>query len=146
VSEEITTYNIPSNSRQLIDTENINFSAELNEYTGVPFVNGLFKKHYQAYIKDVFNKNRRMLKIKANLPVRILSKMQLNDKIIIFNNLYKINTITTNYETLVSKLELINELTDFRVQENQGDLARTVDKPFITVDNPSVTADTGTIS
>jgi hypothetical protein len=72
--------------------------------------------------------------------------MQLNDKIIIFNNLYKINTITTNYETLVSKLELINELTDFRVQENQGDLARTVDKPFITVDNPSVTADTGTIS
>jgi hypothetical protein len=146
VSEEITTYHIPSNSRQLIDTENINFSAELNEYTGVPFVNGLFKKHYQAYIKDVFNKNRRMLKIKANLPVRILSKMQLNDKIIIFNNLYKINTITTNYETLVSKLELINELTDFRVQENQGDLARTVDKPFITVDNPSVTADTGTIS
>ena len=145
VSQNITSYYIPSNSRQLIDTENINFSAELNEYTNTPFVNGLFKRHYESYIKDVFNKNRRMLIIDANLPVRILSQLELNDKVIIFNNLYKINSITTNYETLKSKLELVNELTDFRVQENQSDLARTVDKPFISVDNQNVTADTGAI-
>jgi hypothetical protein len=145
VSQNITTYHIPSNSRQLIDTENINFSAELNEYTRTPFVNGLFKRHYESYIKDVFNKNRRMLIIDANLPVRILSQLELNDKVIIFNNLFKVNSITTNYETLKSKLELVNELTDFRVQENQSDLARTVDKPFITVDNPNVTADTGSL-
>lgn len=145
LSQNLINYYIPSNSRQLIDTENINFSAELNEYTNTPFLNGLFKRHYQSYIKDVFNKNRRMLIIEANLPLRILSQLELNDKIIIYNNLYKINSITTNYETLKSKLELINELTDFRVQENQNDLARTVDKPFITVDNPNVTADTGSI-
>jgi hypothetical protein len=83
--------------------------------------------------------------IDANLPVRILSQLELNDKVIIFNNLFKVNSITTNYETLKSKLELVNELRDFRVQENQSDLARTVDKPFITVDNPNVTADTGSL-
>lgn len=145
LSQNITNYYIPSNSRQLIDLQNINFAAEFNEFTGRPFLNTLFKNHYENYIKDVFNPNRRMFTLESYLPLRILSKLELNDKMIIHNNLFKINKITTNYETLVSKLELINELTDFDVIENKDDLARTVDKPFVSVDNDSVTADTGLI-
>ena len=70
----------------------------------------------------------------------------MQDKIVVFNNLYKINSLKTNFETGLSDLELINEVSDFDIPVNDTDLARSVNTDFVTADITTITADTGTLS
>ena len=99
---------IPSNSVRLTDSKNLNFSAEHNEYLGTPFKKTLFSEYYENYIREIFESQRRLTTIKAFLPLSMTLDLSLADKIRIFDNLYKINKITTNFETNKSTLELIN--------------------------------------
>ena len=103
---------MPSNSVELgsnlTDSDNINFASEVNEYAGVPFKSSLFEKYYKNYIVDIFDKQRRITNTSAYLPMRIISNLNLNDKILIGDKLYKINKLTTDFQKLLTKLELIN--------------------------------------
>lgn len=112
--EQITSYIAPSNSRSFdpnVSKSNINFKAELNEWTfGNDFTDTLFLKYYQDYILQVFNPKNRLTKIKAILPLSILLKFQLNDRFKIVDRLFRINKITTNLTTGESDIELLNEL------------------------------------
>tara|TARA_R100000734_G_C3318258_1_gene112224 strand:- start:42 stop:2720 length:2679 start_codon:yes stop_codon:yes gene_type:complete len=106
-SQQTSVY-IPSNSLQLTDSQNINFSAEPNEFLGTPFKKTLFAEYYKNYIKEIFDPQRRLTTTKAYLPLSMLLNFTLADKIRIFENLYRINKITTNFENKQSTLELIN--------------------------------------
>lgn len=140
--EGITTYYIPSNAIDpTTSSQSINFSAELSEYTGSIFRDSLFKTYYNTYITDTFNINRRLSKFKAYLPLKVLLNLKLQDKLIVFTNLYKINSLKTNFETGLSELELINEVKDFEIPVNVSDLAKTIDSDFATADTTLVTAD-----
>ncbi len=90
------------------DKNTINFYSELNEWTATVNDNSLFEENYKEYIKDVFNEKRRLTKVKAFLPLRILLKYTLADTFIIAGKEYKINSITTNLQTGESDMELLN--------------------------------------
>ena len=149
----LSTYFIPSNSLHLfneangVDTsDNLNFNAEVNEYELIPFNKSLFEKYYKTYIEEVFDKRRRLTKIKAYLPVSTLHKLSLADKIVIFNKSYKINSINTNFETLLSSLELINISEDVGIIVPSkflpdADCDITADSIFVLSDTSSFTAD-----
>ena len=162
----MSSYFIPSNSINLTkektvdgktvdSSDNIHFNGEVNEFALVPFETTLFEKYYKTYIEEVFDLNRRLTKVKAYLPYGTLLNLSLADIIIIFNRKYKINKITTNFETLVSNLELINthkEITGiipsrFLKNEVQEDLdgrtscELTADRTNISADIGSITAD-----
>jgi hypothetical protein len=112
--EQITSYVAPSNSLSLdpnVSRSNINFKAELNEWTfGNEFTDTLFLKYYQDYILQIFNPKNRLTKIKAILPLSIFSKFELNDRFKIMDRLFRINKITTNLTNGESDIELLNEL------------------------------------
>ena len=112
--EQITSYIAPSNSRSFnpaVSKSNINFKAELNEWTfSNDFTDTLFLKYYQDYIMQVFNPKNRLTKIKAILPLNILLNFELNDRFKIVDRLFRINKITTNLTTGESDIELLNEL------------------------------------
>lgn len=112
--EQITSYIAPSNSRSFdpnVSKSNINFKAELNEWTfGNNFTDTLFLKYYQDYIMQVFNPKNRLTKIKAILPLSILLNYKLNDRFKIVDRVFRINKITTNLTTGESDMELLNEL------------------------------------
>jgi len=104
---------MPSNAVSFVDnvnTANINFKAEQNEYRFGTYTNTLFKEYYQDYIISVFNPSNRLTKLSAYLPLRILLNYTLSDRFIINGNSYKINSITSNLETGKSQLELLNDL------------------------------------
>jgi len=104
---------MPSNAVSFVDnvnTANINFKSEQNEYRFNTYTNTLFKEYYQDYIGSVFNSKNRITKLTAYLPLRILLNFKLEDRFIINGNSYKINTITTNLQTGKSDLELLNDL------------------------------------
>jgi hypothetical protein len=112
--EPITSYILPSNSRSLssgTSTSNINFKAELNEWTGTNnFTGTLFELYYKDYIMNVFNPKNRLTSLKAYLPLSVLLNYKLNDRMKINDRLFIINKITTNLTTGESNLELLNEL------------------------------------
>jgi len=111
---DLTDYIIPSNSVALATStskENINFNAETNEYTGTSdFTDTLFQKFYNNYIGNVFNSRRRIYNIKAFLPLNMIYKIQMNDRILINNQIYNINNATINLITGESQLELLNKV------------------------------------
>tara|TARA_R110001592_G_scaffold35706_1_gene121266 strand:+ start:54 stop:2453 length:2400 start_codon:yes stop_codon:yes gene_type:complete len=113
--DAIDDYIIPSNSQELdfnTSTSNINFNEESNEYTGASGFSGtLFQNYYSTYITDVFNTQRRITKISAYLPLRIIYKLQMNDVISINNKTYIINNANINLITGESSFELLNRIT-----------------------------------
>lgn len=142
---------IPSNSVRLSDSKTLNFSAEPNEFLGTPFKKTLFAEYYQNYIKEIFDPQRRLTTIKAFLPLSMLVEYTLADKIQVFDGLYKINKITTNFETKQSSLELINikseagELIEDTVvvpdKFAPNSVCFTVDRTDIFADNFVITVD-----
>ena len=111
---QIVTYNIPSNSVALASATssyNLNFYNESNEYTGdSTFTNTLFQAYYSNYITSVFNPSNRISKVSAYLPLRILLNYTLADRFIVSGKSYKINSITTNFDSGKSEIELLNDL------------------------------------
>jgi len=121
VNEQINDYIIPSNSLQIgtSNQTNINFNSEINEFDGTEFLGTLFNNNYSTYINNVFETNRRLVKVNAVLPQRIFHNLQLNDLIQIRQQNYQINSITTNLTNGKSQLELLNVGTPyFRSLEN----------------------------
>jgi hypothetical protein len=105
---------VPSNSVALVSSinpDNLNFGAEINEYALTSAVfsdSSLFRKEYIDYVSAVFNTKRRITKVKAFLPLRIVIALKLNDKITMRNETYIINSVTTNLQTGESDFELLN--------------------------------------
>ena len=94
------------------DSQTLNFSREVNPFvTGQIDDNTLFKTFYSDYISDLFSYNRRLVKVKAILPQSFLLEYKLSDTLIISNEEFIINKITTNLQTGESSLELLNKIT-----------------------------------
>ena len=108
-------YIIPSNSLDisLSNQTNINFTDSINEYVGESFTRTLFLNNYSTYIDNVFDRNRRLIKVNAVLPQKIFHNLQLNDLIQIRQQNYQINSITTNLTNGKSQLELLNVGTPY---------------------------------
>jgi hypothetical protein len=71
-----------------------------------------------------------------------LLNMTLADKFIVFDTLYKVNSIKTNFTTGLSELELINEVQNFEIKDNPKDLGDLISKNYITIDSTKLTVDT----
>ena len=147
---QLTSYYIPSNLSDPTSSSNqsIHFGVEKNEYNFESANKSLFQTYYQTYIEEIFDKSRRIYKFKAYLPMKVILNLELNDRLIIFNELYKINKITTNFETGLSDLELINEVQSFSVPVSDviGEVVKTIDEAsLVTVDSTKLTVDSDTI-
>lgn len=109
---QLTSYYIPSNSLSTsssTSTKNLNFYLEINEYSlETDFTGTLFQENYLEYIQDIFNSKRRLTKLKAYLPLKIIYKLNMNDRVVINNQSYNINNLTTNLITGESSMELLN--------------------------------------
>lgn len=120
----IDTYWRPSNSNEdgnstTPPSYTLNFDAEVDEWQGLnyselpaPLNNlesqSLYYVFYRSYVEGVFNAAKRMFKVKAFLPPRILVHYRLNDQIKMQDKIFRINSITTNLMTGESELELLN--------------------------------------
>lgn len=113
---DITQYYRPSNTNEDEDASTapeftINFDNETDEWNLTDYnvnTNSLFKKFYANYVDSLFNSKKRMYKVKAYLTTEIFINMRLNDRLIINNRVFTINSIKTNLKTEVSEIELLN--------------------------------------
>ena len=142
---------MPSNSTGILNVfgtsfyQTLNFNAEYEEYSRQVNQTTLFKTYYKGYVEDMFDKRKRLTTVKAYLPLELLVKLNLADKIIVFDDIYRINKITTNFETNLSTLELTNifEEVTYKTVKYVAQNCLTVDTSKTQVDNNILTVDAG---
>ena len=110
----LSSYVIPSNSVAISSStsdKNINFKAEINEYSRDSDFNGtLFNEYHKNYISSVFNTKNRLTKLNVNFPTNFILNHTLADTIKYNNQLYRINSIKINTLNGKGTLELLNKL------------------------------------
>jgi len=104
---------MPSHSLQIDTTSfNLNFNAEINEYTSEIYQDTIYKRYYEDYITDMFSVKRRIHNFKGILPNSLLNTLKLNDRLVIKDKRFIINSISSNLVTRKDDLELINDIYD----------------------------------
>jgi len=89
----------------------LNFSTDTSTWYNVLIENSLFAVYYFGYLSNLFNIKNRLTKVKAYFPIGLTTSLRLNDRLVIQDKRYIINTINSDITTGEVSLELIN---DFR--------------------------------
>lgn len=100
----------------------MNFGNEQSSWYNELAPQGLYFRHYKNFIDNLYNIKTRLVKVKALLPASLLGStvtngagiplgIALNDRLVIRNKRYLINSFTTDLTTGETDLEL---LTDYR--------------------------------
>lgn len=77
----------------------LNFSADQSTLLNVPISNNLFAEYYFGYLTNLYNIKNRLINIKTNLPISLLTNLNLNDRLIIRDKRYIINEMKSNLRT-----------------------------------------------
>ena len=77
----------------------LNFGADNSIIHLETIQQGLFAEYYSAYLFSLFNLKNRLVHVKTNLPVSLLTNLQLNDRVIIRDKRYIINEMKSNLST-----------------------------------------------
>lgn len=119
----------------------LNWGVEFSSYNLQTINNSLFKDYYFDYLNNLYSLKSRMVKVTMRLPYSELLALRLNDRIVIRDKRYIINSFTTDLDTFESKFELIQ---DFRSLTFNNSLGRTTNNTakvlkFDTVSNETLT-------
>lgn len=111
-TNHITNYNVFGQDVEYQNLQHsLNWGIELSSYSLTPVNNSLFFDYYFDYLNNLYSLKSRMVKVSMRLPYSELLALRLNDRIVIRDKRYIINSFTTDLDTFESKFELIQ---DFR--------------------------------
>jgi hypothetical protein len=91
-------------------TYSLNFPEQQSTLTNEVVVNSLYQTYYSNYISNIFNYRARLIKVSAILPTSLLTSLKLNDRVIIRDKRYIINSFTTDLTTGEASFELLTDL------------------------------------
>jgi hypothetical protein len=77
----------------------LNFGAENSVIHEETIQQGLYAEYYFPYLINLFNLKNRLVNVKTNLPISLLTNLQLNDRLIIRDKRYIINEMKSNLTT-----------------------------------------------
>jgi hypothetical protein len=124
----------------------LNFGAE-NSIIHLETINqGLYAEYYYPYLLNLFNLKNRLVHVKTNLPISLLTNLKLNDRLIIRDKRYIINEMKSNLTTGEVNFSLY---LDFRSIISTGQVitinkdAQTIEVP-INIINGGISADIST--
>lgn len=79
--------------------------------------NNLYSLYYSSYLENLFNPKCRLIRIKAHFPLSLITKLRLNDRLIVRDKRYIINELKSDITSGEVNLTLIN---DFRPMINDA--------------------------
>jgi hypothetical protein len=109
--EDIATYRRFSNDISNGEFISLNWGNEISSFYFDSIEKGLFNRYYANYLGNIFDIKGRLVVVKCHFTPVQLSKIELNDRIIIRDKKYTINKLVVELNSGESTLEL---LTDFR--------------------------------
>jgi len=115
----VTTYNLFGQDTLISGQVNtINWGAQQSTFTDAIETRSLFNNYYLDYLTNIFTAKARIVKLKGIVPLSLLQSLKLNDRLIIRDKRYIINSFTTDLTTGEVDFELLN---DFRVASSVPD-------------------------
>jgi hypothetical protein len=138
----ITHYNVFGQDVKYQDVQHtLNWGIEFSTYNLTTIENSLFNDYYFDYLNNLYSLKSRMVKVSMRLPYSELLALRLNDRIVIRDKRYIINSYSTDLDTFVSKFELIQ---DFRPIQLSNSVLRSTNNTakvlrFDTVSNEQLT-------
>jgi hypothetical protein len=112
--------------------QTLNWGVENSVWNLTNAPNGLYQQFYSQYINNLYNQRTRVVKAKGFFNPYLLTSLKLNDRVVVSNKRYIINTLTTDLTTGEVELELLN---DFRDILQDTTYLRFSNIPFLQVDN-----------
>lgn len=108
----ITTYNAFGQDTLIGSTNySLNFGNEISSLLLTPIENSLYNVYYYNYLSNIYNLKTRKYSLKAIFPISLLTKLRLNDRVIIRDTRYLIDNMNIDLTSGEVSLTLIN---DFR--------------------------------
>ena len=108
--DSIASYRMPSNIRTSGDEfyNSLAFSEEIDEHavTASRVGCGAFNIFYSAIAAQMFDETKRLHSYDAKLPITMVNRIGLNDRLVISGRQFLINSMDTNFETMNTRLEL----------------------------------------
>jgi hypothetical protein len=74
----------------------LNFGQEVSSFYLNTIPNSLYDVYYRPYLQNMFNLQNRLTDVKTVLPLRILTNLKLNDRLVIRDKRYIINEMKSN--------------------------------------------------
>ena len=104
-----TTLNTPLHGNFFVNPSfTTTFDDTFSTWDSVRMQYNLYTNHYKDYVDSIFNIKKRTVKHKAYLPLHILTKLELNDALLIKGNYFRIDKYTYNLLTGATDFELVN--------------------------------------
>lgn len=91
-------------------TQMITYGLEVDPFTEQSYSQTLYNQYWVDYITDLYSTERRIYKMKAVLPMKLIYEIKMNDKLDISGRRYVINEISINLRTREATLELLNDV------------------------------------
>lgn len=111
----------------------LNFGSEISSFTNEVQTNTLYQTGYEDYLSNLFNPKTRILKVKAQFPLSLATKLNMNDNLIIRDKKYIINEMKQNLTNGDVSLSLISNWRgslDYNRQYVIDDLAQDLEVIF----------------
>jgi len=77
--------------------------------------NTLFSVYYSPYLSNLYNLKNRETSVKTNLPISLLTNLELNDRLVIRDKRFIINSMSSNLTTGEVNFTLLNDFSDVLV-------------------------------
>jgi hypothetical protein len=122
-------------------SNSVNFSADISTYLYSEINRNLFANYWSDYISDLYSLKRRITTYTAYLPIGMLIKLKLNDRLQIGDKAYIINSMKINLTSGKVDFELLNYIGTPYTSVNDNVLI-TADTIDYFADNTILTADT----
>ena len=90
----------------------LNFGNEISTFLLTPITYGLYGTYYFNYISNLYNLKNRETTVKTNLPISLLTNLKLNDRLIIRDKRFTINSMSSNLTTGEVNFTLLNDFTE----------------------------------
>lgn len=121
-------------------SNSINFSSDFSTFLYSEITRNLFSNYWADYISDLYSLKRRISNYTAHLPIGVLIKLRLNDRIVIGDKAYIINSMKINLVSGKVDFELLNYIGTPYTSVNDNILL-TADTVDYTADTTMITAD-----
>jgi len=91
------------------NTYSLNFNQQQSTLTNESISDSLYNEYYENYLSNIFDSKARLIKVSGILPTSLLTTLKLNDRLIIRDKRYLINTFTTDLTTGEVQFELLTD-------------------------------------
>jgi len=109
----LTTYNCFGQDTLIGSTNySLNFGNDISSLLLTPIENSLYNVYYYNYLSNIYNLKTRKYSLKAMFPISLLTKLKLNDRVVIRDTRYLIDNMNIDLTSGEVSLTLIN---DFRI-------------------------------